>query len=57
MGHSIRIVCTALVVAFTAGLVATAAGGIVTDRSAVQHTVLATGFDWDSTRPAPPAQR
>ncbi|WP_407987680.1 hypothetical protein [Kitasatospora sp. CMC57] len=43
--------------AFTAGLVATAAGGIVTDRSAVQHTVLATGFDWDSTRPAPPAQR
>ncbi|WP_157531922.1 MULTISPECIES: hypothetical protein [unclassified Kitasatospora] len=46
--------------AFTAGLGATAASataaGGVADRSAVQLTVTASGFDWDSPRPAPPAQ-
>ncbi len=56
MGHSIRIVCAAMVVAFTFGLGATAASGVVADRSAAQGTVTGSGFDWDSSRPAPPSQ-
>ncbi|MFE2347900.1 hypothetical protein [Kitasatospora cineracea] len=47
--------------AFTAGLGAAAAGSAVTgsavtDHSGARHTVIASGFDWDSARPAPPAQ-
>ncbi|RPE27853.1 hypothetical protein EDD38_7143 [Kitasatospora cineracea] len=61
MAHSIRIACTALVVAFTAGLGAAAvgsavAGGAVADHSGARRTVIASGFDWDSAHPAPPAQ-
>ncbi|MEV7214528.1 hypothetical protein AB0O31_15715 [Kitasatospora cineracea] len=56
MAHSIRIVCTALVVAFTAGLGAAAAGSVVAGHPGAQRTVVASGFDWDSAHPAPPAQ-
>ncbi len=56
MAHSIRIVCTALVVAFTAGLGAAAAGSVVVGHAGAQRTAVASGFDWDSAHPAPPAQ-
>jgi hypothetical protein len=56
VARSIRIVCTGLIVAFTVGLGAIAAGGIVADRSAVQGTLTASGFDWDAAPAAPPAQ-
>ncbi|ROR35763.1 hypothetical protein EDD39_7426 [Kitasatospora cineracea] len=56
MAHSIRIACTALVVAFTAGLGAAAVGSAVADHSGARRTVIASGFDWDSAHPAPPAQ-
>ncbi|MEU3494275.1 hypothetical protein [Kitasatospora cineracea] len=47
--------------AFTAGLGAAAvgsavAGGAVADHSGARRTVIASGFDWDSAHPAPPAQ-
>ncbi|WP_255358152.1 hypothetical protein [Kitasatospora sp. NRRL B-11411] len=42
--------------AFTAGLGAAAAGSAVADHSGARHTVIASGFDWDSARPAPPTQ-
>ncbi|MFB7663518.1 hypothetical protein ACFC1R_06135 [Kitasatospora sp. NPDC056138] len=45
MAHSIRIVCTGLVVAFTVGLGPGAASGIVADRPALQLGFTATGFD------------
>ncbi|MFD9124689.1 hypothetical protein [Kitasatospora sp. NPDC059571] len=56
MARSIRIVCTGLIVAFTVGLGSTAASNIVAGPSAVQRTVTASGFDWDSVPAAPPAQ-
>ncbi|MER8182385.1 hypothetical protein [Kitasatospora sp. NPDC094015] len=42
--------------AFTVGLGAAAASNLVADRSDAQLTTTASGFDWDSARPAPPAQ-
>ncbi|WP_280721516.1 hypothetical protein [Kitasatospora sp. MAA4] len=42
--------------AFTVGLGAPAADGIVAARSAVQGTVTTSGFDWDGVRAASPAQ-
>ncbi|TWG00700.1 hypothetical protein FHX73_114580 [Kitasatospora viridis] len=57
MGHSIRIACAAMVVAFTVGLGATAASGtVVADQSPAQHGVTHHGFDWDGARLATPAQ-
>ncbi|GLW55103.1 hypothetical protein [Kitasatospora phosalacinea] len=56
MPHSIRLACTALVVAFTVGLGAVAVGGTVADRSAAQRAVTASGFDWDSVSLSPPVQ-
>jgi hypothetical protein len=58
VAHSIRIACTALVVAFTVGLGAAAAGDIVADHPAVHGAVNVTvaGFDWDSAPAGPPAQ-
>ncbi|GAA3038861.1 hypothetical protein GCM10020229_57580 [Kitasatospora albolonga] len=56
MGNSIRIACTAVVVACTVGLGAAAASTVVADHSDVQRIASPTGFDWDAPRPAPPAQ-
>ncbi|RAJ44649.1 hypothetical protein K353_01225 [Kitasatospora sp. SolWspMP-SS2h] len=56
MTHSIRIVCTGLVVAFTVGLVSFAADGAAAGHSAVRHSVAGSGFDWDSAPASPPAQ-
>ncbi|WP_279638473.1 hypothetical protein [Kitasatospora cineracea] len=42
--------------AFTAGLGAAAVGSAVADHSGARRTVIASGFDWDSAHPAPPAQ-
>ncbi|GAA5024529.1 hypothetical protein GCM10025734_83180 [Kitasatospora paranensis] len=46
--------CTGLIVAFTVGLGAAAASGIVTDHPAVQHATTVAGFDWDAAPAAPP---
>ncbi len=56
MAHSIRIVCTGLIAAFTVGLVFVAADGLAADHSDVRHSVTASGFDWDSAPASPPAQ-
>ncbi|WP_035791672.1 hypothetical protein [Kitasatospora mediocidica] len=57
VSHSIRIVCAAMVVAFTVGLGTTAVGGVVVaDRPTDQHGVTGSGFDWDGIRLTAPAQ-
>ncbi|MFD8597116.1 hypothetical protein ACFV1L_19150 [Kitasatospora sp. NPDC059646] len=57
MAHSIRIVCTGLVFAFTLGLGSGAMAGSTADRPADgQRAAASTGFDWDIAPAAPPAQ-